>query len=161
MYPWIEIDFKSKIHSNCSIVCIKGGRLIISNSSILFGTHIFADTGSMLSITDSFVGRNCVITAHEKISIGKGCLIAEMVVIRDQDHVIDLIAGANSRENFCTAPITIEDSVWIGSKATILKGARIGACSVVGASAVVNKNVPAFEVWGGVPAKFIKKVNIK
>jgi acetyltransferase-like isoleucine patch superfamily enzyme len=161
LYPGIEIDFKSKIHNNCSIACIKGGKLIISNSHILFGTHIVVDSNSTLSIHDSFIGRNCVITAHEKIIINKGCLIAEMVVIRDQDHVIDIITGEIPREEFKTAPVEIEENVWIASKATVLKGVTIGKYSVIAASAVVTKDVPAYEVWGGVPAKFIKHVNKK
>jgi acetyltransferase-like isoleucine patch superfamily enzyme len=161
LYPGIEIDFKSKIHNHCSIVCIKGGKLIITNSHILFGTHIVADTNSTLSIQDSFIGRNCVITAKERVTIKKGCLMAEMVVIRDQDHVVDIMTGKNQREEFYTAPVEIGENVWIASKATILKGVTIGKYSVIAASAVVTKEVPAYEVWGGVPAKFIKQVNHK
>ena len=157
LYPGIEIDFKSKIHGNCSIICVKGGRLIISNSIISFGTHILADTNSILSIHDSFIGRNCVITAKEGVAIRKDCLIAEMVVIRDQDHIVDL-TGKNPREEFYTAPVEIEENVWIASKATILKGVTIGKYSVIAASAVVIKNIPEYEVWGGVPAKFIKQI---
>ena len=160
LYPGLKIDFKSKIHNHCSIVCIKGGKLIISNSHILFGTHIVVDTNSTLTIYDSFIGRNCVITAHENIAIKKGCLIAEMAVIRDQDHIVDITVGKKPREEFCTAPVVIEENVWIGSKATILKGVSIGKYSVIAASAVVTKDVPAYEVWGGVPAKFMKRVNI-
>ena len=158
LYPGITIDFKSKIHRNCSIVCVKGGKLIISNSVISFGTHILADINGTLSITDSFIGRNCVITAKEKVILKKGCLVAEMVVIRDQDHIVDVIDGENTREDFCTAPIEINENVWISSKATILKGVTIGKYSVIAASAVVTKNVPPYEVWGGVPAKFIKEI---
>ncbi len=157
LYPGITIDFNSRIHKNCSIACIKGGKLIISNSVISFGTHILADVNSTLSIHESFIGRNCVITAKEKVNIKKGCLIAEMVVIRDQDHVVD-ISGENSREEFCSAPVEIEENVWISSKATILKGVSIGKYSVIAASAVVTRNVPAYEVWAGVPAKFLKQI---
>lgn len=153
LYPGISIDFKSKIGSNCSIVCVKGGKLIISNCHISFGTHIGADTGSVLSIQNSFIGRNCVITAKEKVIINNGCLIADMVVIRDQDHA----TGESVKEEFNIAPVEIEENVWIASKATILKGVTVGKCSVVAASAVVTKNIPAYEVWGGVPAKFIKQ----
>jgi len=160
LYPGIEIDFKSKIHNNCSIICIKGGRLIISNSNISFGSHILADTNSILSIHDSFIGRNCVITAKEKVTIRKDCLIAEMVVIRDQDHIVDL-TGKNPMEEFYTAPVEIGENVWIASKATILKGVTVGKYSVIAASAVVIKNIPEYEVWGGVPAKFIKQVKNK
>lgn len=161
LYPGIKIDFKSKIHNNCSIVCVKGGKLIISNSNILFGTHILADSSSTLSIQDSFIGRNCVITSKERVIIKKDCLIAEMVVIRDQDHAVYIINEENPREEFFTAPVEIGENVWIASKATILKGVTIGKYSVIAASAVITKDVPAYEVWGGVPGKFVKQIKNK
>jgi acetyltransferase-like isoleucine patch superfamily enzyme len=159
LYPGITIDFKSKIEGYCSIVCIKGGKLNISNSTISFGTNIVADKGSTLSINNSFIGRNCVITSKEKITINSGCLLAEMVVIRDQDHLTDIGNGENLRGEFKTSPIEIEENAWIAAKATILKGVQIGRFSVVAASAVVTKNVPSFQLWGGVPAKLIKQIN--
>lgn len=54
-------------------------------------------------------------------------------------------------------PVIIGNDVWIGSRVTILPGARIGNGSIVGASAVVSKNVPEYCIVGGVPAKVIKK----
>ena len=56
------------------------------------------------------------------------------------------------------APIIIGRNVWIGSNATILQGVSIGDNSVVGAGAVVTKDVPANTVVGGIPAKIIKKI---
>jgi len=158
LYPGITIDFKSKIENNCSIACIKGGNLTILKSHISAGTNIIADTGSVLSIYNSFVGRNCVITAKEKVIINKNCLIAEMVVIRDQDHKVDIDTDSKTREDFSIAAIDIKENVWIASKATVLKGVSIGKHSVVAASAVVTKEIPHYEIWGGIPAKFIKKI---
>ncbi|KAA9041625.1 hypothetical protein FW778_06280 [Ginsengibacter hankyongi] len=158
LYPGITIDFKTRIEGNCSIVCIKGGRLIISNSKISFGTNIIADTGSILLIDQSFIGRNCVITAKKKVMINKNCLIAEMVVIRDQDHITKILNGKHKQEEFVTAPVEIAENVWIGAKASILKGIQIGEFSVIAASAVVTKSVPSFQVWAGIPAKFMKQV---
>ena len=51
----------------------------------------------------------------------------------------------------------IEENVWIGTNSTVLKGVSIGKGAIIGAGSVVNKNVPQDEIWGGVPAKFIKK----
>jgi acetyltransferase-like isoleucine patch superfamily enzyme len=146
------------IEKNCSIVCIKGGDLTILKSHISSGTNIIADTGSTLSINNSFIGRNCVITAKRKVIINKNCLIAEMVVIRDQDHIVNTGHESKTREDFSIAPIEIMENVWIASKATILKGVSIGDHSVVAASAVVTKNIPPRETWGGIPARFIKKI---
>jgi acetyltransferase-like isoleucine patch superfamily enzyme len=81
-----------------------------------------------------------------------------MVVIRDQDHAIDLNEANENRENFNIAPIEINENVWIASKATILRGVTIGKFSVVAASAVVTKVIPPYEVWAGIPAKFIREI---
>ncbi len=54
-------------------------------------------------------------------------------------------------------PIKVGHHCWLGTGATILQGVTIGDGAVVAAGAVVTKNIPAYEVWGGVPAKFIKK----
>ena len=148
LYAGITIDFKTKIEKNCDIMCVDGGKLIILNSHISFGTIIKADKGSSLSIYNSFIGRNCVITSKEKVIINKNCLIAEMVVIRDQDH--------DGYNDFNISPIVIKENVWIASKATVLKGVTIGEHAVLAASAVVTKNVLPYEVWAGVPAKFLK-----
>lgn len=58
-------------------------------------------------------------------------------------------------------PIKIGNDVYISYNVTILGGVTIGNGSVIAAGAVVTKNIPEFEVWGGVPAKFIKKKEIK
>jgi acetyltransferase-like isoleucine patch superfamily enzyme len=155
LYPDVSIDFKTKIEKGCSIICVDGGRLVIKNSHISFGTLIKADCNSILSINNTFIGRNCVIVAKEKITIEKNCLIAEMVVIRDQDHALD----PASRNSFVTVPIEIQENAWIGSRATILKGTRIGKNSVIAASAVVTNEIPSNELWAGIPAYQLKKLS--
>lgn len=158
LYTGANIDFKTTIGRNCSIVCVKGGNLDISNCSIKAGTHIFADTESTLTIKDSFIGSNCVIVAKKKITIKEGCLIAEMVVIRDHDHFINSKERHNQQNEFVTDSICIEENVWLASKVTILKGVSVGRCAIIAASAVANITIPSKELWGGIPAKFIKKL---
>ena len=102
---------------------------------------------------------------YEKIEIGNYCSIADNV---------KLIAGGNHDMNsFSTFPfsffyegehnaiskgkIIIKDDVWIGENSLILSGVTIGQGAVVAAGSVVTKNVGAYEIVGGVPAKIIKK----
>jgi acetyltransferase-like isoleucine patch superfamily enzyme len=158
LYPGLSVDFKTIIEKNCSIVCIKGGKLEILRSTISAGTQIVADEKAELKISGSFIGRNCVITAKEKVVIAEGCLVAEMVVIRDQDHLVDIGTDGTDREKFQTASIEIGPQAWIAAKATVLKGVTIGEYAVLAASAVATKPIPAWEVWGGTPAKFIRPV---
>ena len=55
--------------------------------------------------------------------------------------------------------VVIEDNVFIGAHTTILKGVKIGKNSIIGSCSLVSKEIPPNEVWGGNPAKFIKKIN--
>lgn len=88
------------------------------------------------------------------ITIGDGSLIGHNVVLATINH--DLSPFKNRENHY--APIVIEDNVWIGSNATILPGITIGRWAVVAAGAVVTKDVEAYTVVGGVPAKEIRKV---
>jgi acetyltransferase-like isoleucine patch superfamily enzyme len=81
-----------------------------------------------------------------------------MVVIRDQDHKNGTSPSSGTFQKFVCSPITIKEGVWIASKATILKGVIIEKGAVIAASAVVTKNVGPNELWGGIPAKYMKNL---
>ena len=102
-----------------------------------------------------FFNHNVSITCNECIVIGDYCNIANNVVIIDHDHVITSqgVEGAT-----ISAPVTIGNIVWIGANSVITKGVVIGDGAVIAAGAVVTKNVPAHEIWGGVPAKKIREI---
>ena len=53
--------------------------------------------------------------------------------------------------------VIIEGDNWIGANVTILKGVKIGEGAIIAAGSVVTKDIPAYEIWGGVPARFLKK----
>ncbi|TDQ09923.1 acetyltransferase-like isoleucine patch superfamily enzyme [Pedobacter metabolipauper] len=100
------------------------------------------------------VGYNTFIFASEKIEIGNDCMIAPFVYIVDSNHQIAREIKINQQPNE-TAPIRIEDDVWIASNVTILKGVTIATGAVIAANSVLNQSVPAYEIWGGSPAKKI------
>ena len=122
------------------------------------GNHIWIQIigrESSLSIGDETGISNTAITCATKVEIGKQCLIGSGCKIYDTDFHVLPIRGKEMKIK--SAPIIIEDRVFIGAGSTILKGVRIGENSVVGAGSVVAKDIPANEVWAGNPAKFIKK----
>ena len=63
----------------------------------------------------------------------------------------------SSRRIIDDQDIIVEDDVWIGARAIILKGVTIGKGSVVGAGAVVTKTIPPYSIVGGVPAKILRR----
>jgi acetyltransferase-like isoleucine patch superfamily enzyme len=100
------------------------------------------------------VGFNTFIYSSDKIEIGDDCLIAPFVYIVDSDHKASKKQKINLQGNI-TAPIRIENDVWIASNVSILRGVNIGEGAIIAANSVVNKDIPAYEIWGGTPAKKI------
>lgn len=97
--------------------------------------------------------------AAESITIGRDVLIAGRVYITDHDHVFDdPDVPARRCKQLSIAPVVIEDGAWLGEGCVILKGVRVGRRAVVGANAVVTKDVPPFTIVGGVPARTIKEI---
>lgn len=100
--------------------------------------------------------------AVESVKIGKDVLIAGRVYITDHDHVFDDPAyPARWSDSFVSKPVVIEDGVWLGEGCVVLKGVTVGKRSVVGANAVVTKDVPPGVVVGGIPARVIKKIDFR
>jgi len=90
------------------------------------------------------------------LSIGKNCLISDQVRMRTSDHhsIIDL--ATREQINF-PGDIRLKDNVWIGQGVTVLKGVEIGEGSIVASSALVTGSIPRTELWGGVPAKCLRR----
>ena len=96
--------------------------------------------------------------AAESIVIGDACMIAHGVYISDADWhgIYDRAEPVGN-----TKPVVLEDNVWIGDRAIICKGVTIGENSIIGAGAVVTKNVPPNSVFAGNPAKLVKTLENK
>jgi acetyltransferase-like isoleucine patch superfamily enzyme len=94
----------------------------------------------------------------KSIIIGDACMIAHGAYISDADWhgIYDRAEPVGN-----TKPIIFEDNVWIGDSAIICKGVRIGKNSIIGAGAVVTKDVPPNSIFAGNPAKLVKELKKK
>ncbi|WP_145274031.1 acyltransferase [Planctomycetes bacterium SV_7m_r] len=82
-------------------------------------------------------------------------MIAPNVFITDHQHRVDSMIPI--AEQGCEQrPVVIGDDVWIGTGAVILPGVTIGSGAVIGAGAIVNQDIPANQIWAGVPARMIR-----
>jgi acetyltransferase-like isoleucine patch superfamily enzyme len=97
----------------------------------------------------------CSIGAHSPISLGDRVRLSRDVHL----ETAGLDFSGEPPYPHVSSPIVIEDGVWIGSRATVLGGVRIGRHAVVAAGALVTRDVPAYCVVGGVPAKVLKHLN--
>lgn len=139
------------------VMVVGGPRIRIGARVRLGGQHVpielAAAPGGELTFGDNcFVNSGCSIGAALKVSIGHNCAIGNFTLIMDSDfHDVDDHSKPGVAE-----PVIIEDDVWIGARATILKGVTIGRGAVVAAGAVVTKDVPPRSLVGGVPARVIR-----
>lgn len=135
-----------------------GGRIQIGQGVCLSdGVQITVYAGCLTIEDGVFIGIGSIIVCQEKITIGSNSLIAEYVVIRDQDHRTDIKPLVIS--GFHTDPISIGRDVWIGCKATVLRGSIIGDRCVIGAHALVNSIFLDNVLAVGIPARAIKSVS--
>lgn len=135
-----------------------GGCLFLGRGvSIGCGAELTASKGVVEIGEGTYIGPWTTVVARQAVRIGSNCLIAERVTIRDQDHYVGGAVGRKiSESGFRVAEIEIGDDVWVGAGAVILKGVRIGRGAVIGANAVVNRDVGSGEIVGGVPARPIR-----
>lgn len=104
-----------------------------------------------ISIGDhTIIGWYCLLSGNGGLEIGNNVNISSYSKIETGSHRVD---SPNFESVF--GKVTIEDYVWLGTGCIILKDVIIGQGSVIAAGAVVTKNVPPYEIWGGIPAKKI------
>lgn len=124
-------------------------------------TSFVVRKGAKLTIGKEVKISNSAFYCTESISIGDYAMIGGSCKFWDSDfHSLDAqVRRDTPNDGANSAVITIGVDVFIGGGSTILKGVTIGAKSIVAAGSVVSKNIPAGEIWGGNPAKFIRKIN--
>jgi len=133
------------------IVKNHGGRIVVESCSFEGGVRFEVYEGATLSIgKGTYFNRNVHLVVADSISIGRGVKIGWDVVIMDTDLHGHFGQPAHAR------PVVIEDDVWIGCRALILKGVRVGKGATIAAGAIVTKDVPALSVVASPNAEIIR-----
>lgn len=110
------------------------------------------------------IGENCklngvVIHCNRSVTIAKNCMFGPGTIICDNDSHRVVIDHNERNCEAVSASINIMENVWVGMNCIILKGVCIGENSIIAAGSLVVKDVQANCLYGGNPAKFIKKIN--
>ena len=116
------------------------------------------------AVGDVVIGDHTRIGLHSTV-IGPVCIgshvnVAQGVVITALNHNFSDPARRIDEQGVATAPVRIDDDVWIGAGAVILPGVTVGSHSVIAAGAVVTHDVPAGSLVAGVPAKVVKTIRL-
>ena len=114
---------------------------------------------SLVSVGDGvYLGDGVQLYAwDERIVIGSNVLVAAGVRMITRKHGFADIGRPMADQGYNNAPIVIEDDVWIGFQAIILPGVTVGRGAIVGAGAVVTRDVKPYCIVGGVPARLIRE----
>lgn len=97
---------------------------------------------------------NCSV--HGPLKIGDNVMMGPDVTILSQTHIIERTDIPMGKQGMREAIVIIGNDVWIGMRSIIMPGVKIGNGAVIGAGAVVTKDVPDYAIVGGVPARIIK-----
>jgi acetyltransferase-like isoleucine patch superfamily enzyme len=133
-----------------------GGRITFGQRVRIRGTTVpvefVAWPGGQITVGDNTsINYGVSISAHELVSIGRNCLIGQYAIINDNDY--HDIEDRNRLPP--SAPVVLEDGVWLAARVIVLKGVRIGRDSAVSAGSVVMRDVPPRSIVAGNPARVI------
>lgn len=123
--------------------------------SVIINPPFFTDWGMFITIgRNTFINSNCTLLDQGGIDIGENVMFGPGVSVISSGHPPE----PEKRGNAMNRKVTIGDNVWVGANATILPGVTVGCNSVIGACAVVTKDVPPNTVVVGNPARVLKKL---
>jgi acetyltransferase-like isoleucine patch superfamily enzyme len=149
---FVFLDRGAQVHAR------KGyGRLILGKWVHLgAGTALRCHEGTLTLADKCNLARDISLNCYLDVEIGDSALIADDVYISDFDHRFDDLTRTIKDQGIVKSRVRIERDVWLGTKVTVCRGVVIGEGTIVGANAVVTRDLPAFSVAVGVPARVIK-----
>lgn len=168
---------------NCKIrFChkIKAGRTLIlgdnvqinalSSNGIVFGNNVSVNSNTIIECTGTLkqlgeglvtgnnvgIAQNCFIQVRGNVKIGSDVIFGPGVHIFSENHGFSDMSIPIMEQPSTRKGVTIEDNVWVGSRAVILDGVTVGQGSIIASGTIVNIDVPPFSIAAGVPARIIK-----
>lgn len=155
VHPEAVIDPDARIYPS-----VRGTRMVIGARSRVDAFAILRAVGGMGDIVigqDCFIGPSCILYSGNGIQLGNDVIIAPHVSIVPTNHAADRRDTPMRLQRFAPSKggVVVEDDVWIGTHAALLDGSYVERGAIIAAGSVVRSRVPAYTIWGGVPARQI------
>lgn len=172
-FQFFDVKKGKKIKINGSLFLKGRGSIDIGDNVIINSNYFFNPIGGQ-TFTSLVVSKNAELIIHNNVGISNSAIFCnEKIIIKefaligggckiyDTDfHSVHIKDRKNIPETGVkSSPVIIQRGAFIGASSIILKGVEIGENAVIAAGSVVSKSIPKNEVWGGNPAKFIKKID--
>ncbi len=164
-FAWLKLRFGRRLQTEGLCFVCPGVKLEIGRGATLrvgrwawigHGCKIRVHEGEVSIGAKTVIGQECTISAFQRVSIGRECIIADRVMLIDFDHGVTEVERPIRLQGIYKRDVEVGHNVWIGYGACILRGVSIGENSVIGTSAVVTASFPADAVLAGVPARVIR-----
>lgn len=171
--PWIGLSEQERLKQdrhqkqlaadypcNFGEACFVSPQAIVLPDQLALGDRSYIAGGAIVRSTRLVTGSDCSINSYSilsgDITMGNGVRIASHASLYGFNHGYAVTDVPVFRQPLTVKGIVIGDDVWIGANAVILDGVRIGSHSIVAAGAIVTRDVPAYSIVGGNPAKLIR-----
>lgn len=153
----VTVGRRVHVGRGCRLILERGARLELGDGCTIDDQTTIAvyGAGRIALGPGVFVGSHATLAAHESVVVGAGTFLAELVSVRDHDHEVGVPPRLGRRT---IAPVSIGEDSWLGSKVTVVRGARVGDRVVVGANAVVRGELPSDVVAAGLPARVVRRL---
>jgi acetyltransferase-like isoleucine patch superfamily enzyme len=168
--PWVRVTvflaflrrgayLRRPFHGNAHQM-LRRGRLEIGRGTFLeAGVTLHSADGRIRLGQRVYLSRGVTVGAVGLVEVGDFALVAPGCYITDADHRFDDPSLPVPDQGMTSkGPTVLEDNVWLGANVVVTGGVRIGRRSVVAANSVVTKDVPAFSIAAGVPARVLSRI---
>jgi len=155
-YKFKSVGKKCSIGKNVKIASLDNN-FHLDNRVTLRSNVIIAGKGSLHIGSGTSINESSIIACTESVKIGKNVMLAPRCYILDVDHAYEDKKTPISKQGYKTSPVKIEDGVWLGAQVVVTRGVTIEKGAIVAANSVVTKDIPAYSIAAGVPAKVIKQ----
>jgi acetyltransferase-like isoleucine patch superfamily enzyme len=149
------------VHGNV-LEALREGRLEIGPETLLEpGVWLTAPDRARIRIgSGSFLNLGVMVAALELVEIGDHCMLANGCFVTDADHRFDDRVKPVPWQGFTSrGPTRIGDNVWCGANVVVTSGVTIGERCVIGANSVVTRDLPAFSIAAGAPARVLRQIS--
>jgi acetyltransferase-like isoleucine patch superfamily enzyme len=164
-WAWLKLRWRGRLRTDgLCFVCPgvkfeigRGARVTLGRWSwVGHGCKIRAHEGEISIGAKTVMGQECTISAYQRVSIGRECIIADRAMLIDFDHGMVEVERPIREQGIYKRDVTLGHNVWLGYGACVLRGVAVGDNCVIGTNSVVTRDVAENAVVGGVPARVIR-----
>ena len=162
---WLKLRFGRRLQTEGLCFICPGVKLEIGRGARLrigrwawvgHGCKIRVHEGEVEIGAKTVMGQECTISAFQRVSIGRECILADRVMLIDFDHGVTEVERPIRLQGIYKRDVEVGHNVWVGYGVCILRGVSVGDNSIIGTSAVLTRSFGANAVLAGVPARVIR-----